>query len=391
MKKITKLSAAAGAALLALSLAACSSDDTTTTSDSSDSGTTTEVTAAQQEALDAAYAGIGADLSALEPVEVTEGKTLYVMSCGEAVPSCAVPAAATVAAAEAIGWTAQIADGNLNAGGTGFADAVSQSVSAGADIIVPIGTPCVAAQTGYIQAAAAGVTIIGGGGEDNCDPQLWASERYWMEGEDITTGIWHAQGKLQADYAYGKIGDDVKAVVVRSTGSPWGEYLADGFSLELDALGVDSTSAVVSTIDVSDEENGDGSYVQKVLTELLAHPEANTLVIPVDGYLTGGLSQAIVQAGLDDQLLIIGRSGDESALELIKAGNSGFDATVGYASEWGAWGSIDTALRVLAGQDVAYIGEDVQLIDADHNMPETGDYTGSLDFKAEFATLWGIG
>lgn len=389
MNKITKLSAAAGAALLALSLAACSSDETASTDDS-DSGTNTEVSAAQQEALDAAYAGIGADLNALADVGVTDGKTLYVMSCGEAVPSCAVPAAATVAAAKSIGWDAYIADGNLNAGGTGFADAVGQAVSAGADVIIPIGTPCVAAQTGYARAAAAGVTIIGGGGEDNCDPQLWAAEREWMEGEDITTGIWHAQGKLQADYAYGKQGDDVKAVVVRSTGSPWGAYLADGFSLELDALGIDSSAAVVSSIDVSDEENGDGSYVQKVLTELLAHPEANTLVIPVDGYLTGGLSQAIVQAGLDDQLLIIGRSGDESALELIKAGNSGFDATVGYASEWGAWGSIDTALRVFADQDTAYIGEEIQLIDADNNMPESGDYSGSIDFKSIFQQLWGV-
>ncbi|MFT4030319.1 MAG: hypothetical protein QM675_10635, partial [Protaetiibacter sp.] len=89
--------------------------------------------------------------------------------------------------------------------------------------------------------------------------------------------------------------------------------------------------------------------------------------------------------------LIIGRSGDESALELIKAGNSGFDATVGYASEWGAWGSIDTAIRVLAGQDPAYIGEEIQLVDADNNMPDSGDYVGSVDFKAAFTASWGIG
>jgi len=388
VNKISKLGALAGAAVLALSLGACSSDgtDAGSTTDS----TTSTVSASQQKALDAAYAGVGADLSALPSVDVTAGKTLYVISCGQAVPSCSTPTAATVAAAEAAGWTAKVADGNLNSGGTGFADAVSQAVSAGADVIVPIGFPCVAAQTAFTTAHKAGVTIIGGGGVDNCDPQQWSSIRYWMADTDPETGIWYAQAALQADYAYGKIGDGVKAIVINATGGPWGQFLVDGFSKQLDTLGVDAKSAVVDVVDVSDEENGDGSYVQKVMTEILAHPEANALIIPVDGYLTGGLSQAIVQNGLDDQLLIIGRSGDESALKLIKAGNSGFDATVGYASEWGAWGSVDTAIRVLAGQDPQDIGEQVKLIDADHNMPASGDFAGSVDFKKAFEASWGV-
>ncbi|MFT4234262.1 MAG: substrate-binding domain-containing protein [Microbacterium sp.] len=388
MKKISRLGFAAMAAVLALGLGACSSDGDDATDDATSD--TSEVSDAQQAALDAAYAGMGSDLSDLASVDVEAGDSFYVISCGEAVPSCHVPAAAMVEAAEAAGWTATIADGNLNSGGTGFADAVSQAVSAGADVIVPIGFPCIAAQTAFTEAAAAGVTIIGGGGVDNCDPQQWDSIRYWLEGEDPDTGIWAEQAKLQADYAYGKIGDDLKAVVVNATGGPWGQYLVDGFAAELDSLGLDSSTAVVDTVEVSDEENGDGSYVQKVLTELLAHPEANALIIPVDAYLTGGLSQAIVSAGLDDQLLIIGRSGDESALALIQAGDSGFDATVGYASEWGAWGSIDTAIRVMAGEDPAYIGEPITLIDADHNMPSSGDYQGDVDFKTAFETAWGV-
>lgn len=387
MKKISRMSAAASIAMLALGMAACSGDDGAATDDG---GASAEVSTEQQQALDAAYAGLGSDLADLADVSVEQGQSLYVISCGEAVPSCSVPAAAVAEAAEAAGWEADVADGNLNSGGTGFADAVGQAVSAGADVIVPIGFPCVAAQTGFTKAHDAGVTIIGGGGVDNCDPQQWASIRYWLDGEDPDTGIWNAQGALQADYAYGKLGDDVKAVVVNATGGPWGQYLVDGFSAELDELGVDSSEAIVDTIEVSDEENGDGSYVQKVLTELLAHPEANALIIPVDGYLTGGLSQAIVQAGLDEQLLVIGRSGDESAIELITAGDSGFDATVGYASEWGAWGSVDTAIRVLAGQDAADIGEEIQVIDAENNVPDAGDYTGSIDFASLFKASWGV-
>ncbi|MFT4306257.1 MAG: substrate-binding domain-containing protein [Microbacterium sp.] len=385
MKNISKLGIAAVAAVLALSLGGCTTD-----SSSSSSSSDSDITEAQQEALDAAYAGYGSDLSDLASVDVASDQSFYVISCGEAVPSCHLPAQAMVDAAEAAGWTAAIADGNLNSGGTGFADAVNQAVAAGADVIVPIGFPCVAAQTAFTAATDAGVTVIGGGGVDNCDPSEWASIRYWLEDEDPETGIWYRQAELQADYAYGKLGDDVKAIVINATGGPWGQYLVDGFSEQLETLGLDPDTAVVDTVTVSDEENGDGSYVQKVLTEILAHPEANTLIIPVDGYLTGGLSQAIVSAGLDDQLLIIGRSGDESALELIEAGDSGFDATVGYASEWGAWGSIDTAIRVLAGEDPAYIGEQIQIVDADNNMPSSGDYVGDVDFKAAFESAWGV-
>ncbi|WP_040167906.1 substrate-binding domain-containing protein [Microbacterium gorillae] len=392
MKKISKLSIAAGAVLLILSLGACSSDDAdgAAATGSANATTGSEGSAAQQEALATAFKGMGSDLSGLESVKVKPDQTFYVISCGEAVPSCHLPAAAMVAAAEAAGWKAKIADGNLNSGGTGFADAVNQAVAAGATVISPIGFPCVAAQTAFTAAKAAGVTIVGGGGVDNCNPQEWASIRLWIDGQDPETGIWHAQAALQADYAYGKVGDDIKAVVVNATGGPWGQFLVDGFKTRLTDLGVDADKAVVDVVDVSDEENGDGSYVQKVQTELLAHPEANVLIIPVDGYLTGGLSQAIVTAGLDKQLLIIGRSGDESALQLIKAGNSGFDATIGYASEWGAWGSVDTAIRILAGQKPAYIGEEIQAIDADNNMPASGDYVGSVDFKKAFKAAWGV-
>jgi ribose transport system substrate-binding protein len=58
--------------------------------------------------------------------------------------------------------------------------------------------------------------------------------------------------------------------------------------------------------------------------------------------------------------------------------------------QWGAWGSVDTALRVLAGTDPAYIGESMQAIDADNNMPESGQYQGSVDFRTIFEQKWGV-
>ena len=380
MRSIKKVLVAMAATTVVVALSAC-----TDGADGAETAAIQETVSAEaQAALEASFEGIGSTLDDLAPVSTDEALSVYVVSCGEQVPSCAVPAASVKEAAEVVGWTGTIADGKLNP--EGFATAIRQGIAGGADIIVPIGIGCGVAQAAFQEAVDAGITVIGGGGVDDCDPKLWASERLWLP--DYTpVQQWESFGQLQADYAFGKTDGDVKAVVLNFTGQVWGQWITDGFTNELESLG---SGEVLATVDVSDPEMADGSFVQKVTTELLSQPDANVLVVPIDGWLTNGLAAAIVQAGLDEQLLVIGRGGDEPALDLIRQGGSGFDATIGFAVQWGAWGSVDTALRVLAGEEVAYIGESMQAIDADDNMPDSGQYTGSVDYQAAFTEAWGV-
>ena len=314
---------------------------------------------------------------------MTPGINLFVVSCGEAVPGCALPAASMKEAAEAAGWEATIADGKLNP--DGFAAAIRQAIAADADVIVPVGISCTAAQAAFKEAADAGILIVGGGGIDDCDPKLWAGERLWLP--DYTpVQQWNEFGKQQADYAYG-MNEDVKAIVLVFTSQVYGPWIADGFEQELTSL---DGGEVVEKIEISDSEVIDGSFVQKVTTSLLSHPEVNTLASANDSWLTSGLSAAIVQAGLDEQLTVIGRAGEASTIDLIRTGNSGVDATVGFATPWGAWGSVDTAIRILAGQDPQYIGESIQTVDKDHNLPKSGPFVGTGDYAAQFKKSWGV-
>lgn len=360
-------------------LTACSSDDGTSAATSDDAELSSEALAA----LQTAYDGVGSEMDGLEPVASEGDVSLYVVSCGEQVPGCSVPAASVKAAAETVGWKATIADGKLNP--EGFATAIRQAVAGGADVIVPIGIGCGVAQAAFQEAADAGIQVIGGGGVDDCDPKLWASERLWLS--DYTPQQqWEEFGRLQANYVYGKLDGDVKPVVLNFTTQVWGQWITDGFVDELNKLG---GGEVVETVDVSDPEQADGSYVQKVTTALLKHPDANALVVPIDSWLTTGLAAALVQSDLDSKLVVIGRGGDEAALDLIRQGNAGMDATIGFAVKWGAWGSVDTALRVLAGQDPVDIGESMQAVDADNNMPESGQYDGDVDYEAKFKESWG--
>jgi ribose transport system substrate-binding protein len=375
-----KFAVAAAIAAIALALSACSDGGT---EPAESTAPEESVSAEAQAALDRAFEGIGSTLEDLSEVPAGEPLNLYVVSCGEQVPGCAVPAAAVKEAGEVVGWTSTIADGKLNP--EGFATAIRQGIAGGADVIIPIGIGCGVAQAAFQEAVDAGISIVGGGGVDDCDPKLWASGRLWLP--DYTpVQQWEAFGQLQADYAFGKTNGDVKAVVLNFTGQVWGPWITDGFTAELEETG----GEVLATVDVSDPEVGDGSFVQKVTTALLSQPDANVLIVPIDGWLTNGLAAALVQAGLDEQLLVIGRSGDEPALDLIRQGGAGIDATIGSAVQWGAWGSVDTALRVLAGEEPAYIGESMQAIDADTNMPASGPYQGSVDFRELFTAAWGV-
>lgn len=374
-----KLAIASAIAVLALTMTACSSGDDPAPGGSSDSALSAEA----QAALDVAYEGIGSTLDGLEPVTPEPGLNFYVMSCGESVPTCAAPAAAMVDAAETAGWTGTVVDGKLSP--EGFATAIRQAVAGGADVLVPIGISCSVAAAAFAEAKAAGVTIVGGGGVDDCEPAGWDAERLWLEDAPVPTAF-QAIGKLQADYTFGKSNGDVKAVVINSTSNPWGQLVTDAYTAELEALG---GGEILDVIDLSDTETADGSFLQKITSVLLANPDVNSLVMPTDGYLVNGLAGAINQAGLADKITVVGGFGSEAAIDMIRDGVPGITATVGQAQIWESWGSIDTAIRVRAGEDPVYIGQSLQVVDADHNMPESGPYDGSIDWKSKFLEAWG--
>lgn len=379
MRTARKLTLAAALAALALTMSACSTDGgSTATSSSSATGS-----AAAQAALQTAYTGIGSKLDDLTAAKPKEGINLYIMSCGESNATCAAPAAAMADAAKTAGWKATIVDGKLSP--EGFATAIRQAVAGGANVLVPVGISCSAAAAAFKEAKDAGVTIIGGGGQDDCSPKLWDSERLWLADAPVPTPF-HAIGKLQADYTWGKTDGKLNAVVVNMSSNPWGSLVTSAYTDEVKALG---SGEIVATVDISDPESADGSFVQKIVSVLLAHPDANALVMPTDAYLVNGLAAAINQAGLADKVITVGGFGSEAALDMIRTGQPGITATIGQAQTWEAWGSIDTAIRVLDGEKPAYIGQSVQAVDADHNLPKSGPYNGSVDWKSKFLTAWG--
>jgi ribose transport system substrate-binding protein len=369
--------AGVGLVVVATALTACSQAEVQT------STTTSALTPAASKALANSYKGVGTSLT-LDPISnIPSNVNAYVISCGEAIAGCSVPTAAVKAAAGKLGWKATVADGKLNP--EGFGTAIRQAIAGGAKVIIPVGIDCSFAAAAFQEAAAAGIKIVGGGGVDDCSPAVWTSQVKWLDGYTPVTE-WNKFGAIQADYAFGKQNGKVKAVVINFTGAAFGPWLTDGFKAEIAKLG--AKDAVVQTVDVSNAEAVDGSFVQKITTALLNHPEVNTLIVPNDNLIEGGLGAAIVQSG-NANLLVVSRGGDAAVIDMIRGGGQGVNATVGYAVDWLGWGAVDTAARALAGQDAAWIGNSAQLIDAKHNLPASGSYQGALDYQKVFLHAWG--
>ncbi|WP_028049432.1 substrate-binding domain-containing protein [Cellulomonas sp. URHD0024] len=336
-------------------------------------------------ALENAYAGkTGAPPTV--PTVPPKDIDLWVISCGQQAPSCATPVAASQEAAEAAGWTVNVCDGQLNPEGWG--SCVRQAIGAGANVIIPIGIDCISIQQPFVEAKAAGVTVVGGGGAD-CNSAgseaLWATERIPLEGVNVHD-FWNLSGKLAADWIIGKTDGKAKVLQLSFSDPLWGPWQRSAFASEIATCeGCD----VVGNLEISNNDLVSGAIGQKFQTALLQADDANAVYIPMGAWVTAGLGQGIVASGRSDQLAVISGFGDASTVEAIRAG-AGLDAIVGYSTEWGGWGSVDTAIRVLNGEEVQATGEGQQVIDAEHGLPPTGDYDPGVDFRAAYRNLWGL-
>ena len=321
------------------------------------------------------------------PTTPKAGVSLWVVSCGEQVPSCAKPVAAAKQAGELVGWKVNVCDGQLNPDGWGTC--VRRAVSAKANVIIPVGIDCMAIQQPFEEAKKAGVTVVGGGGSD-CDAaggaKLWASERLQLTGVSIKD-YWSLAGKMAADYVIGATDGKAQVLEVKFTDPIWGPWLASGFETE---LGTCSGCKVVSTLELANNDFVSNTANSKFGSAVQQASSATAVYIPVGGWMPTGFAQAVKASGRAASLTVATGFGDESNLGLIRDGG-GQTAGLGYATAWGGYGSVDTAIRVLNGEQPVVEGDGFQMIDATHNLPAAGkDYDGGVDFISIYKKDWGV-
>jgi ribose transport system substrate-binding protein len=332
-------------------------------------------------ALASAYAGVSSEQSLIAVDFPTEVQNVAIISCPLSIPSCAASAAAVNDAVILAGWWPMVIDGG---GPFGVSQAIRIAIAQAATVIVTIDANCKGLEVPYDEAALAEVPVVGLGGEDNCNPKRFASTTRWTA-EHAVGKRQTVVGTLQADYVFGKTTGEVKALVLNVADDATTTKISDGFTARLTKLGA---GEAVQKLALTTGEISDKSFTKKVVDAAISSG-SNAIIVPEDDWLTtGGLAAALARDPETSELLVIGHGGTAAALDIIRSGGAGLTATVGQSFDWMGWGAVDAIVRLYAGAPPVFIGDAMQVVDIDHNMPETGKYTGGIDAQEKYSKLW---
>lgn len=338
-------------------------------------------------ALTAAYQGVTGTppTTAAKPAA---GKSVWVVSCGQQSPTCAGPAATTVAAAAAAGWTAKVCDGHLNP--QGWATCIGQGITAKASGIVVIGVDCVTVQAALRQAKTAGIPAIAAGGTD-CDvtggTNLYAATVQNLPGMSAQQW-WEKMGALQADWIIGRTNGHARVLSLEFADAVWGPWIQQGFTTALAAC---AGCQVAATLQIGNADVADGQLTPKFSTALLQHSSVNAVNVALDGWFVLGLAQAIRSSGRASQLAVIGNFGEPGNLAFIRQG-LGENATVGFSAGWVGWAGVDALVRYFDHLPVPPAGVGLQVIDSGHNLPAGAAafaYNPVIQYAAAYQKDWG--
>jgi ribose transport system substrate-binding protein len=321
-----------------------------------------------------------------------KGKKLVVISIGQASLSSATPTNAAVEAAKALGWSTTIYDAQLNpANAVGL---VRQAVNSGADGIVLVAIDCPQAKSPLEEAKAKGIKVVPIYAYDCSDPIFGGKDPALFTGavnygadaaKDIDKYTEDA-GATQADAVIWATHGKAKVIAFNNPEVVVLRYTNKGF---LDKLATCTGCSVVAKVDFVGTELGP-VLQQKVSTALLQHPEANAVKSPFTAASLLGISPAVVQSGRTGDLYVMGGEGFLPELDLLR-NDHGVNAVNVTPSDWTGWAAVDTLNSLFAGQAPADSGLGQILLDKKHNLPASGPYVPSIDFKTVYKKAWGLG
>jgi ribose transport system substrate-binding protein len=127
-------------------------------------------------------------------------------------------------------------------------------------------------------------------------------------------------------------------------------------------------------------------------SQILANPDANAVVFDTISWVPAGLGAAIKASPNKELLTCCADATNEEGLALIREGT--ISASLSWPIEYDAWSIADTTNQVLAGVDPSKLppeGGGFQIVDADHNLPESGGLPYPIDFREIRTKAWNAG
>lgn len=385
--------AGAAATLAALSLvAACSksaSNTASVTPPSGDSGGTTS-SAPTNAVLQQVYKGtMTAPSSASRPA--VKGKNIWIISAGQSSESSSVPVNAAKEAAEKIGWTVHIFDAQLNPANA--STGVSQALAAHADGIILDGD-CSYVRSQLEQAKSRGVVTVPIYGYDCNDAYSGKSNEQLFTGytnygpaaNKNLAAFAESYGFAQGQAVIAATNGKAQALVFNDPQSTVVHYLTVGFNRAINQC---SGCKVVQQINFNGLQLGP-QLQQIAAAAILRHPEVNAIKSAFAAATLLSIAPAVQQSGRAGSIYVMGGEGFQDELDLLR-NHAGVNAVMISPSDWTGWSAVDSMNSLFRGEKPAFSGLGWQLVDATHNLPASGPWVPTVDFKSVYEKAWGVG
>ena len=388
--RVRSLALAVAIVSMSMVVAACSSGGTTGSSEAPTSSTTSAGNASAA-AIDAAYAELVKGSWTAPPTEASAGvagKSIMVISCGEANDNCTDMGSGVKAAAKILGWDVKLCDGKLDptAAQACFRQAVSQKV----DGIVNLAWDCPIVKAPLQQAVDAGIKVIGihafDCGEINPgEKNLFNVSLNYGDLGKSQPDAWRAWGgamgvaALKAAKGGAIIYPDDTAEFASF------KFMKEGWDAKVKELAPD-TKVIPLPWTVSEV----GPKLEaKVQAAILKNPDVTVVgaaVNPALGFLNG-----VKQSGKAKQISVVEGHGSVTEGDWVRNGEMA--ALIGWPADWWGYGALDALNSSFAGRPQAVIGIGFAIIDKEHNLYPSGQsFQGQgsgLDLAAAYSKRWG--
>ena len=341
--------------------------------------------AAATKATNAAFKGTYGPVDST-PRPAVKGKKVAIISAGQVSVSAQVPADGAVDAAAAIGWQADMYDGNLDP--NLYPVLVRQAIAADVDGIVLVAIDCQAVLQPLQEAKAKGITIIGAGSYDCNDPRgggakkgLFSAQIRYGPRDKSLNELVSSYGADQANYIVAKSKNKARIIVVTAPEITAIYYTDQGFKKVIEKSG---GSKILSEVDVTAADFGNNQLVAKIQAELVRHPDATWIRSPFTAATTLGVVPALgSQVG---KIAVMGGEGSEPELDLLRDGK--ITAVNILAADWEGWAAIDTMNSVFRKTAPVDSGLGWIMADAQHNVPASGEFHPATDYQAQYRKAW---
>lgn len=369
--------AIAALATITLALSGCSSS--TGSPSSSGSEAPSKLSDEAQQRLDALYEGTSVEPPSDAPAPGKD-KSIWVISLGQGAEAIAAQAAGVRDAGESLGWKTTIFDGKYEP--NTMLAGVQQAVAARADGIVLASVDCSIVKTGLEAAKRADIPVVGIESQD-CDPSLESVIGY-AEGDFTTYG--KAFGSDAALWLIAQGG--TKFIELKETDAQATLNESAGFQASLAENCPDCENVVVEFT------AGDlGPNLQEMVQQtLLRNPDAAGMFVPYDDVVTSSVASAVTSSGRDD-FDVISAGGTTAGMDLIRQ-NRGLTADLVLSCHWEGYAAVDWLIRLMNGQqptpETVSTGIGSLLVDADHNLPDSGLPDANVDYAAAYEEAWGV-